>query len=374
MTDAKMHEYAQLMNDVTLPRSEVAAVKRTLRGHTTDAWKKAKGGLATREAAESQNSDVRVGLRILDGGRRDHAENKAAPSRPSSSRHRIAAVAACFLLLTCGVLALGTAGLLPGSISPSGRAAAKENGGFVLKAYAEGTSVTGSANTVLAPSDLIDVMSGGWSTREAHGEDSGEPDGLLESTTSWTLDPSWIGDGVKAVQVSVEGEGLSLRLSERRDGDGDASQADADKQLVEYTTSAIDLVSGWGSGGQIDLEITVPVGDDLQKANEQAMHPEKQLGLSSDASTWNDAEQREVARLLDKAHAVFMHAAAQKLSEHPVTITATLQDGSTVSHTYRFTPVDDFEQLYYDYQQKTWGSGEHVETERPALFTITQVK
>ena len=284
--------------------------------------------------------------RILDA----IATQRQAASPPATSRtvgvitRRILAIAACGGALFVGTAALSAAGVLPRDLPVIGNALSAlgltEGVPFALAAYADGTPMAGATNIVESNELIRSVDIGSWSTREApEGSDTPVVD------TSWNLNLSTVGSDVKSLDVSLPNGAKDMKLSymERKNG------------LFEMIGEALTFNPTRINANSMQLNFTLPLEGALAELDDA-------IGAQATSEAW-DAFGDEVA-----------YRAALRLSETPITLTATLSDGSTVSHTYRISPVDNFKELYRADNERFWASGlDGNEFESTPLFLIEQL-
>ena len=257
---------------------------------------------------------------------------------------RIFAIAACGGALFAGTAALSAAGVLLRDIPVIGDAlkalGLAEDVPFALAAYADGTPVAGSANIVESNELIRSIDIGSWSTREAP-EDADTP--IVD--TSWNLNLSTVGSNVKSLDVSLPNDAKDMKLSymERKNG------------LFEMVGEALTFNPTRMNANNMQLNFTLPLTGALAELNDA-------IDTQATSEAW-DAFGNEVA-----------YQAALRLSEVPITLTATLNDGSTVSHAYRISPVDNFKKLYRADSDRFWESGlDGNEFESTPLFRIEQL-
>lgn len=277
---------------------------------------------------------------------RQAAEPPTAFRKTGVITRRIFAIAACGSALFVGTAALSAAGVLPRDIPVIGDAlkalGLAEDVPFALAAYADGTPVAGSANIVESNELIRSVDIGSWSTRTAP-EDVDIP--VVD--TSWNLNLSTVGSNVRSLDISLPSgtEDMKLSYMERENG------------LFELIGEALTFDPATMRANNMKLDFTLPLEGALGELHD-AITDDK---TRSEAS-WN-AFSDEVA-----------YQAALRLSEVPITLTATLNDGSTVSHTYRISPVDNFKELYRADNDRFWeGDLDANEFESTPLFLIEQL-
>lgn len=271
------------------------------------------------------------------------ARTASAPERTSRRGMRIVAAAACAALLALGAgIALPR---LTGGGSPAAPVAGMQ--GFVLAAYADGTAVEGSKNTVIASTDII-MSSGSWS----QGDDG-------SYTTAYTIDPGILGNDVISVEYRSTNENVMLEgMRDRR------KVLPGESPGTEYLSS----ITVGGSNAtlldihQLDLRATAPETDAIREADE-AMRELSNAGRYDDEAS--DRYSFEVQR-----------ACAEELASGTLEITATFADGSTQTHVYRIAPVENFEELWWKDNAafKAFLDDQSIDYEPVQLYTLQQIK
>lgn len=271
------------------------------------------------------------------------ARTASASGRGLHRGLRIAAVAACTVLLTLGAgIALPR---LTGGGSPAAPVAGMQ--GFVLAAYADGTAVEGSKNTVIASTDII-MSSGSWS----QGDDG-------SYTAAYTIDPGILGNDVISVEYHSTNENVVLEgMRDRR------KVLPGESPGTEYLSS----ITVGGSNAtlpdihQLDLRATAPETDAIREADE-AMRELSNAGRYDDEVS--DRYSFEVQR-----------ACADQLASGTLEITATFADGSTQTHVYRIAPVENFEELWWKDNAafKAFLDDQSIDYEPVQLYTLQQIK
>lgn len=277
-------------------------------------------------------------------GRTAMSAQAASTSRRAPRRgKRIAAVAACAALL-----ALGAGIALPrlmGGGSPAAPVAGMQ--GFVLAAYADGTAVEGSENTVIASTDII-MSSGSWS----QGDDG-------SYTTAYTIDPGILGNDVVSVEYRSTNENVVLEGTRDRG------------KVLPGESPGTGYLSSITVGGpnatlpdihQLDLRATAPETDAIREADEA-------MRELSNAGTYDEEAS-------DRYSFEVQSACADQLASGTLEITATFTDGSTQTHVYRIVPVQNFEELWWRDRAAFRASLDHEDAdyEPLQLYALQQIK
>lgn len=240
------------------------------------------------------------------------------------TRRRVLAIAAC-----TGALVVGGAALriwLASRPTDDELRLAAENGGFVLRAYAEGAKVDGADKTVV--SDTLVTSYGGWSESES---ENGYP---KDVSVQWDLDLSCLGEGVRSVLIAFPENGpVSLRhFPERAETHGDYS---GNKEAQRFTLTMREMTRDTLAFG-----FTLPYDAELKAAYDAYQNAEAELP-SDWASRTKDEDERSWGNT-DAYSAAIDLAAAKVLATTELTMQAELSDGRSVTHVYRFDPVEDF--------------------------------
>lgn len=216
---------------------------------------------------------------------------------------RIAAAAACAMLIAAG----GTAvygHFMQGDNAPAADKSAGST--FDLAAFADGTPVDGHANTVLMPDGFF-TASGAWS--------EGDDETILKQ---FIINPDCVGDDVASITYRSTNPTVLLQ--------GNRDRADVGTGDVAGTEDMSTFTVGGENATLPDLA-TLNLNVTIAETGELA-----QLSAEAENTNW------------DAIDAAVERAAADELASGTLEVTATLKDGSTVSHTYRILPVENFDE------------------------------
>lgn len=266
---------------------------------------------------------------------RGSARREAAPSA------RFAIIAACAI-----VIVLLGAFAPPAYSSPirtpnTGDGTTSLQTDFVLAAYAKGTPVEGRENTIFATED---VFSEG-------GVYSENDDGSF--IKQYIIDPSCTGDGIVSMRYRSTNENA----------------------LLEGSRDRANVLPGQSPGTPMLSEITV--------GGENATLPDLyQLNLCVTAVAEGEdggavqLEAGDTPEAWDRKRCLIELAAAQELAKGTLKVTATFEDGNTVTRAYRIVPVDDFEEVWLS-NNRAWD--EALESGTPEydlnpLYMLEQVR
>lgn len=231
---------------------------------------------------------------------------------PSFKPRLIAACSLAAILVICGLVLTNH----PKEIeSPQGNS-------FVLAAYAEGSALKDSKDTVLAPSSFISAGVS-WSEND---------DGT--ASINFPLDLTFLGSDIKKVSYQISGSDVHFNVFDSREHSQGTSQAGTEVTGDYSKTLTVNKPSA-ASHFSVYLTIEIPIQDDLAAVREQT----KENGYQN----------------LSQYSAAVVSAAAHELPQHTISVTATLEDGSTIKQNYRISPIDQFERLYKKVDEKTDG-------------------
>lgn len=329
-----------------------------------------RNGFKARAAAVRMPDETRAAILAAIEAERRRAVERPLPARPAGggrpggsparsaghlvTRRRALAIAAC-----TGALVVGSAALrawLASRPTDDELRLAAENGGFVLRAYAEGAKVDGADKTVV--SDALVTSYGGWSESES---ENGYP---KDVSVQWDLDLSCLGEGVRSVLIAFPEDGpVSLRhFPERAETQGDYS---GNKEAQQFTLTMREMTRDTLAFG-----FTLPYDAELKAAYDTYQDAEAELP-SDWASRTNDEDERSWDNT-DAYSAAIDLAAAKVLATTELTMQAELSDGRSITHVYRFDPVEDFTDAALANSRAI--RTPYDDTPLSPLVTITQLK
>lgn len=341
MAKQNMNDYVAHMNDVTLPPGARASLEQAL-----------EAARAEHAAASTWSPTAAANTPPAHGARR-----RARTERRRTAR-RIIAIAACSAALLLGSAALAISGFNPFTALQTAGSASTSTP-FALAAYANGTPVAGSSSVVSSNELITSLGIGSWSAGDT--TEAGQT-----YTVNWKIDLSTVGDHVASLDLSVDNDSIQLRSMDKLDPQASVKQN-------ERTGSSLTLSGSDIKDLQLNLEIELPVEGEL--ADAVAAYQAARAALPRDMAQWTDEDYDAFNAHNDEFSDTLNLLAAQKLAESPLTLTATLEDGSTVTHSYRFSPVENFKELLRHDETLFWeGTDEDRENFVPsALFTIEQI-
>ncbi len=245
-------------------------------------------------------------------------------------------------------LALAAAQLTGTKAAKNGTLSTGSTDTLILSAYADGTAIADAQNAVLAsPTFLSGAIS--WFTAE------NETTGAIDTVCiDFPLDLSCTGDGIEKLKYSLDGSNVTFKaLSNQHPDDKEANPAargadgNGTTDLVVTDPAAI-------TSNSIYLEVRLPLTGTLLELNEK---------LSNDGQAWSEMGVESATQ------------AIKEISQHVLTIKATLANGKSVTHTYRIAPCDNFREQYRSFAEEfTRSLDKSVDTAySQRLFTITQL-
>ena len=333
-----MDEYARRMASIKLTPQMRAAIKRRI-------------------------ADERSNLAQADAPAHAAARSQPArrPDRRTHTRRRVIAIAACTAGLVLGCTALGilwsqknpaptndgTADEEKQGASSNDSALSASQSSFVLVAYADGTPVEDRGDTVLAGPGFMDSV-GSW--------DAGpDDDGGMSCHNVFNIDLRAYGDDIVQLDYRIDGDESAqfCYLGSRGYTKPDGSFEEMHGKELTITQDMLERI-GTIDGGTFSLEMTFALPDEFR-----ALYEESHATGDSDEFRFES-----------------IAYGAQLLAGSIITVTASFEDGTTLTHEYRIEPVDDFKdalmrnsQAFYD----NIDAGTTDELVCEPLFTIEQL-
>ena len=312
-----MDDYAKTMRTVHMDDESRAQLKERLRKEalqTEPTSTRSLPGVGTYHHSAAHHN-----LQIQQPVREAHAA--ARTGAHTHGRRRVLAIAACSTLAIVGVagaLALGPQ--LLGSLGAS-PAASVSAPSFVLAAYAEGTPVPDRSNTVLTGGEFLTYVPG-WDAGYSDDDDT-----TVHAHFGFIIDLTTLGKDITSVTYTIDGDDSAyFEYGQSRYGVqmGDAL---ADRMSQTITLSSEELAAiGTIEGGSLSLEMSC----DLPKSFNELCDAR----LSSHNSQNGN----------DDFYYQSITYGASLLSGRTLSITATFEDGSELTHAYRLEPVENFEE------------------------------
>lgn len=312
-----MDDYAKTMRTVHMDDESRAQLKERLRKEamqTEPTSTRSLPGVGTYHHSAAHHN-----LQIQQPVREAHAA--ARTGAPMHSRRRVFAIAACSTLAIVGVagaFALGPQ--LLGSLSAS-PAASVSAPSFVLAAYAEGTPVPDRSNTVLTGGEFLTYVPG-WDAGYSDDDDT-----TVHAHFGFIIDLTTLGEDITSVTYTIDGDDSAyFEYGQSRYGVqmGDAL---ADRMSQTITLSSEELAAiGTIEGGSLSLEMSCDLPKSFNELCDASL-------ASHDNPNGND----------DFFYQSITYGASL-LSGRTLSITATFEDGSELTHAYRLEAIDNFEE------------------------------
>lgn len=283
-----------------------------------------------------------------------------------------------FALAACTVLALGLGGTaialgLPGLVGNDDVPAVANS--FQLAAFADEGGTPANGPVTLNSQDFMLMRA---STGPLYDAETDSYPGPIVASRAYNLNLTCSGENIASITYELQGEGVSFNnwqlTSEYLESNGEpevgsaVATADQDSTFtVDYhdqDMSAIDRVHH-----EICLSYVLEgsdrqAWDELQASTAQPRIPRDNM-TEEEIAAWNEAS--------DKFELVLGQHDAEIISQAKIAITATFNDGTTATKTYRLVPVDDFEQAYSAYLADRFSADGAAEPNRPVLYTLEEV-
>lgn len=217
-----------------------------------------------------------------------------------------------------GLLAAGGSLMLPRLVGHNVPVSSNPGGAeFVLAAYAQGAKVDGTDNAVMTSTDML----------RGPGSLSENEDGTY--SLQYIIDPSCLGNNVVSVEYRSTNENVKLEGARYR-GNVLPGESPGTPMVESITVGGPDATLP--DLYQLNLWVIAPVTDAITAAKYELRDAENQGAPAGEA--WDNLD-LEVER-----------SAAIELSSGTLEITATFEDGSELTRSYRIIPVPDFEEIW----------------------------
>lgn len=283
-----------------------------------------------------------------------------------------------FAVAACTVLALGLGGTaialgLPGLVGSNDIPAAANS--FQLAAFADEGGTPANGPVTLSSEDFTLTRA---STGPLFDAETDSYPGPIVASRAYNLNLTCSGENIASITYELQGEGVSFNnwqlTSEYLESNGEpevgsaVATADQDSTFtVDYhdqDMSAIDRVHH-----EICLNYVLEgsdrqAWDEFQSSTAQPRVPRDNM-TEEEIAAWNEAS--------DKFELVLGQHDAEIISQAKIVITATFNDGTTATKTYRLAPVNDFEQAYSAYLATRFSTDGTTEPNRPILYTLEEV-
>lgn len=283
-----------------------------------------------------------------------------------------------FAVAACTVLALGLGGTaialgLPGLVGSNDIPAAANS--FQLAAFADEGGTPANGPVTLSSEDFTLMRA---STGPLFDAETDSYPGPIVASRAYNLNLTCSGENIASITYELQGEGVSFNnwqlTSEYLESNGEpevgsaVATADQDSTFsVDYhdqDMSAIDRVHH-----EICLNYVLEgsdrqAWDEFQSSTAQPRVPRDNM-TEEEIAAWNEAS--------DKFELVLGQHDAEIISQAKIVITATFNDGTTATKTYRLAPVDNFEQAYSTYLATRFSTDGTTEPNHPILYTLEEV-
>ena len=350
------------------------------------------------ELPEQIRENVMRAVEQTDEGQRTEAAKTSPHARTAKRSHplvRGVAVAACAVVLAVGLAFAGNAVPWPSALPADStiKASLPTSGNFfTLAAYAaeQGEGKLEQSATLEFKNFGI---GGGWSwgsydveTGLSH-EDGDSPnsvgdDGTCYAQVGYFLDLTCVGNNIRSVTYSIDGEGVHFTSENRTYGPNDRRPVDFKEQdsfTIAYGEQAADkakiqrkLVAYFPLEGRA-IEIWAVLKKDYEKQKEvhDSLAPDGGSAHISRSEHPELLSDIELKTLNDELGQIILRRYGEILSESPLTLTVTYDDGSTETKSYLIAPVEDFEQRYADFCAESYKNPRAL---WPTLYTITEIE
>lgn len=283
-----------------------------------------------------------------------------------------------FAVAACTVLALGLGGTaialgLPGLVGSNDIPAAANS--FQLAAFADEGGTPANGPVTLSSEDFTLMRA---STGPLFDAETDSYPGPIVASRAYNLNLTCSGENIASITYELQGEGVSFNnwqlTSEYLESNGEpevgsaVATADQDSTFsVDYhdqDMSAIDRVHH-----EICLNYVLEgsdrqAWDEFQSSTAQPRVPRDNM-TEEEIAAWNEAS--------DKFELVLGQHDAEIISQAKIVITATFNDGTTATKTYRLAPIDNFEQAYSTYLATRFSTDGTTEPNHPILYTLEEV-
>ena len=311
-----MDDYAKTMRTVHMDDESRSQLKERLRKEamqTEPTSTRSLPGVGTYHHSAAHHN-----LQIQQPVREAHAT--ARTGAPMHSRRRVLAIAACSTLAIVGVagaFALGPQILGSPSISPAASVSAPS---FVLAAYAEGTPVPDRSNTVLTGGQFLTYVPG-WDAGYSDDDDT-----TVHAHFGFIIDLTTLGEDITSVTYTIDGDDRAYLEYLQSRSSVEPGDELSDRKGHTITISAEELAAvGTIDGGSFYLEMSYDLPESFIELYEAGLGP--------------NATQED----FDAYYYQSITYGASLLRGRTLSITATFNDGSELTHIYRLEPVEAFE-------------------------------
>lgn len=290
------------------------------------------------------------------------------------SRSRIIALAACLILaLGIGVAALGLVSTSADSAGTDGVYSGASDNFFQMKAFADEGGEPADGPVALSSQDFFLARS---SVGPRYDADTDSYPGDVTASRSYNLSLTCSGTNVTSMTYRLESADASFYNWQLTDAARDPSpaigsaMADVNQSssfTVDYDNQ--DMNSAEGVHHEILFDYTLddkmmPAWDELHAVDSQMPYTVGQL---------SDAELAPLNDASNKLEVALAKHDIDILSQAKLVLTATYADGTTSSKTYRFVPIQDFEQIYSSYLAQRVSSSGSTQPKDPQLYMLEEL-
>lgn len=291
---------------------------------------------------------------------------ESMPKRTIRPLWRFAVATACVAIVALGGLALAPA---------ADRLFADKGNTFALTAYASGTSAEGADNLRIAFGNFAHW--GGWQTfdESQRGQASPYENDFIHDTgmekgyiCSTYFDLTCNGSHIASLTYELQGQGVYFSFDPARN----ESTPPSDFTRNRFTVGPDDLADP--NKGYIYIVANVPAEGELAEPtsliDERLKRAESYREANPGSNPNEQLTQAEIDaynQAMSQASVLVHTKAAEMVADATIAITATFDDGTTETHTYRILPVDDFAKRYQAYEAARSGPRED-----PSSFFIIE--
>ena len=301
---------------------------------------------------------------------------REAPATPvfSMKRSRMKG----FALAACTVLALGLGGTaialgLPGLVGNDDVPAVANS--FQLAAFADEGGTPANGPVALSFEEFTPTRTGAGPVYDS---ETGTYPGDIQASRSYNLNLTCTGTNIASITYELQGEGVFFNnwqlTNEYLESNGEPEAGTAVTNSNQNSTFTVDYHDQDMSAiDRVHHEICLnyvlegsdrQAWDEFQASTAQPRVP-RDSATEEEIAAWNEAS--------DKFELVLGQHDAEIISQAKIAITATFNDGTTATKTYRLAPVENFEQAYSAYLANRFSTDGAAEPNRPVLYTLEEV-
>ena len=301
---------------------------------------------------------------------------REAPATPvfSMKRSRMKG----FALAACTVLALGLGGTaialgLPGLVGNDDVPAVANS--FQLAAFADEGGTPANGPVALSFEEFTPTRTGAGPVYDS---ETGTYPGDIQASRSYNLNLTCTGTNIASITYELQGEGVFFNnwqlTNEYLESNGEPEAGTAVTNSNQNSTFTVDYHDQDMSAiDRVHHEICLnyvlegsdrQAWDEFQASTAQPRVP-RDSATEEEIAAWNEAS--------DKFELVLGHHDPEIISQAKIAITATFNDGTTATKTYRLAPVENFEQAYSAYLANRFSTDGAAEPNRPVLYTLEEV-